>query len=179
MIYLNTRDEFLDVLPKNMRTAELGVFNGDFSEKILSKTNPSELYLIDPWIGECGSGDKDGLNYKFIKDMKAKYEELKDKYSSDERVFVKRQASFEFLNSMPDNYFDMIYIDGDHSYSSVVSDLTLSFLKLKNNAILSGHDYVDGWEPFAAVNDFCKMYKQNISLLTKDGCPTFYIKIIK
>jgi predicted O-methyltransferase YrrM len=47
------------------------------------------------------------------------------------------KASKEF----PKNFFDFIYIDGDHSYKSVKQDISLWIGKLKKNGIMAGHDY--------------------------------------
>ena len=43
------RDGLISQLPKLSRWAEVGVYRGDFSEKILDYCNPSELILIDNW----------------------------------------------------------------------------------------------------------------------------------
>jgi hypothetical protein len=47
-IYENRNQMLLD-LPKNLIVAELGVFNGTFSESILKICEPSQLILIDLW----------------------------------------------------------------------------------------------------------------------------------
>ena len=56
-----TRRKFLQevkkLIPANPTCAEIGVFEGGFSHKILELLKPSTLYLIDPW--EVGS-DKNG-----------------------------------------------------------------------------------------------------------------------
>lgn len=48
-----------------------------------------------------------------------------------------RKASSEF----PDEFFDFVYIDGDHAYESVKQDLLLWTRKIKKTGILAGHDY--------------------------------------
>ena len=44
-----TREKLLELLPKGGTVAELGVDNGDFSQKILSINQPEKLYLVDFW----------------------------------------------------------------------------------------------------------------------------------
>ena len=39
-----------------------------------------------------------------------------------------------------DNYFDYIYIDGEHTYEAVTKDLECWFPKLKNKGLLFGDD---------------------------------------
>ena len=46
------REIMLKFLPKNGIIAELGVDNGDFSNKIISLTQPKKIYLIDTWDSE-------------------------------------------------------------------------------------------------------------------------------
>ena len=36
-------------MPENGVCVEIGVWKGDFSDRILRLTRPRELYLIDPW----------------------------------------------------------------------------------------------------------------------------------
>ena len=53
--------------------------------------------------------------------------------------------------------FDMIYIDGDHTYKSVMSDLESYYPLLNENGVFFGHD-IDWTGVRDAVNDFCRRY---------------------
>jgi hypothetical protein len=46
----NGREVLLRRMPKQSVCAEIGVWKGDFSERIIRVVNPRKLYLIDPWI---------------------------------------------------------------------------------------------------------------------------------
>ena len=46
---LDGRNFLLDKMPKNALCAEVGAWQGDFTKRILAKTNPSKLYIIDPY----------------------------------------------------------------------------------------------------------------------------------
>ena len=52
------------------------------------------------------------------------------------------------LEKFPNEYFDWIYIDGNHLYEYVKKDLELSFQKVKSGGYIAGDDYTDGgwWE---------------------------------
>ena len=179
MRVFKTRNDLLDKLPKNLKIAELGVFKGEFAQEIYKRMIPKELNLVDIWIGEFGSGDKDGNNHTVVSNMEEVFFSLRDAYKFFSNINVIRSDTENFLNSCADNSYDMIYVDADHSYEAVSRDLELSFAKIKNSGILSGHDYIKNTQIEAAVNNFCYQYKQNIVAITEDGCPTFVIQVTK
>jgi len=179
MQIFQTRNELIDTLPKGISCVELGVFKSEFSDEIISRMQPSSLYLVDIWDGSMASGDKDGINVIHIPDMEEVYNFILKKYNDDSKINVVRKPSKEFLKSFTDDRFDFIYVDADHSYTAVKNDLILSMNKLKNGGYLAGHDYIPNYEVRYAVDDFCKEYGQEIIAITKDGCPSFLIQIKK
>jgi hypothetical protein len=182
MITYETRNDLIDILPKDLVVAELGVFRGEFSNEIYNRMHPSHLYLVDIWEGTMGSGDKDGQNHVTIHNMEEVYHQIKDKYIDTTNIEVIRSRSLDFLNSKPNDSFDMIYIDADHHYAAVKADLITSYHKLKDGGYLLGHDYIHNpYEPavIEAVTEFCNEYNQTVEALTKDGCPSFLIKVKK
>jgi|694.fasta_scaffold03604_9 hypothetical protein len=170
-----TRNDLIKNLPTNLKICEIGVFRGDFS-KILFNQLPNELHLIDPFIGEVWSGDKDGSNMR-LANLNNAYEEILMMYKEHKNVYIHKGFSQNILKNFPDNYFDFIYIDGDHSYEGVKNDLMLSKRKVKINGIISGHDFNDNQFPgvVMAVNEFCALYNLSINSLTEDNLPTFTI----
>jgi hypothetical protein len=172
MIYFPTRKEMVAALPKNMVIAELGVFKGNFAKVILNEMNPKKLYLVDLFVGYFMSGDQDGkiIEYAQLEDELIKVREF---FKPFENVEVVQSSTTEFLKSVP--YLDMVYIDADHSYNSVKSDLELSFLKVKKGGLITGHDYVKNTEAEKAVNDFCLENHLQISILTNENHPSFVI----
>jgi len=170
----DNRDEMMKVFEKNLIIAELGVFEGEFSKKIKEICNPKKLFLVDLFHGNFGSGDKDGKNYHYVQ-LEDEMKKIIKHFENDDEVKVIKSSTVEFLNSIEDEYLDMVYIDADHSYNSVLNDLKLSYVKTKKGGYICGHDYVQKTEAEKAVNDFCKEMNLNIEYLTKDGCPSFCI----
>ena len=179
MIIYETRNDLIDTLPKDLVVAELGVFRGEFSNEIHQRIHPSTLYLVDIWEGTMGSGDKDGQNHITINNMEAVYHEIKDRYAEVDNIHVIRGKSLDFLNIQSNDSFDMIYVDADHSYNAVKNDLILALSKVKDGGYLAGHDYIPNYEVRYAVDDFCNEYGQEIIAITKDGCPSFLIRVKK
>lgn len=170
-----TRNDWIASLPHNLVMCEIGVFIGDFS-RILFNQQPKELHLIDPFYGYFFSGDKDGLNVQQA-NLNESYIALVQEYSNCSNVTIHRGFSNNIVTQFPDHYFDLMYVDADHSYESVKQDLLLCKSKTKIGGIISGHDYHQEHFPgtYQAVNDFCRLYHLEIYLLTKDGSPSYGI----
>lgn len=187
MKIFDTRNKMLEILPKNSVIAELGVFRGDFSEKIIEICEPKEIVLIDIWEGEIFSGDFDGNNRQKIKGSEL-YSLVTSKFSNNKNVVIHKNFTIDALSKYTDNYFDVIYIDADHTYSGCKSDLEISYKKIKNGGYILGHDYTQNFNKTKyvynfgvkqAVDNFCIEYNQNIEALGMDGCVSYAIKVKK
>lgn len=58
----------------------------------------------------------------------------------EQRVIPLRGQSTTVLQTLPHGHFDLAYIDGDHSYSAVLADLTAACELVKDGGILCGDD---------------------------------------
>jgi hypothetical protein len=176
MELIKDRNTLLDLLPKNMKIAELGIFKGEFSKIILEKLLPSEFFLVDLFPEEMYSGDKDGKNI-VLANLNEMYDQIVEEFNQFEHVKVIKSYTSDFLNSLEDGYLDAVYIDADHSYEAVRADLNLSYKKVKKGGIIMGHDYTNHMFPgvVKSVNEFCGNFDLKISFLTEDGCPTYVI----
>lgn len=171
----NSREDLIRSFSSNLNVCEIGVFKGDFSKFIYNNINPANLVLIDIFEGTTHSGDKDGKCVKYA-DLDLEYKNLKE-YFKNHNTSIYKGKSQDVLSNFEDNYFDIIYIDGDHSYAGVFNDLKTSFLKTKVGGVICGHDYsLDFYsQTVFAVQDFCKIYNQKINYLTNDRLPSFGI----
>lgn len=106
------------------------------------------------------------------------YTDVCDKFVNKNNVEIIRKNSKEALESFPEGYFDWIYIDASHKYEDVLNNLELSRLKLKEDGIIAGDDYVNAvgkWndDVIRAVNDFVKKYVLHIKSINNQ----FIIKL--
>lgn len=136
-----TRGKLLAMLPKDAVGAEIGVWEGNFSERILNECSPKELHLIDPWLfqpefANTGFGRKKNENL-----MEEKYQGVVDKFKDDPRVRIHRGMSDAMLAAMPDASLDWVYLDGNHNAPFIDRDLEMSLQKVKPNGVISGDDF--------------------------------------
>lgn len=114
------------------------------------------------------------------------YANLARQYKDNNKVDIVRGFSNDknIINSYPDSYFDLIFIDGDHSYEGVKEDLTNWWSKC--NTLFCGHDYMlskavwNGVECGVkrAVDEFVQEHKNQIKafrVYTQSSNPTWFI----
>jgi SAM-dependent methyltransferase len=133
-------------MPRNGAVAEIGVDLGDFSEKILALNRPRELHLIDPWTVESGEYRQREVALESARklDSVARFAFVRERFSSDiagGSVILHRANSEVAGAEFPDEFFDWVYIDGNHSYEFVRQDLELYFRKLKPGGYIVCDDY--------------------------------------
>lgn len=168
------RDFLLEMLPENSIGMEIGVHLGDFSQEILEKVKPKELHLVDPWKYEKSDaynkalyGGKRGINQN---NMDKRYEKILNRFESeinDKKIIVHRTDS-TVLNNFEDNYFDWIYIDGNHLYEYVKMDIELSHPKVKKNGYITGDDYHSfGWWKGGVTKAVDEFETKNLAKLIK------------
>ena len=113
-----SRYDMLSRLPKGGTCAEIGTDKGDFAREILSRAEPARLHVID-------------IDYsRFDKTLLA-----------DARVKKHQGLSHQVIAGFPDNHFDWIYIDADHSYDGVLRDAKASAAKLKPGGLMIFNDF--------------------------------------
>lgn len=129
----STRDVLLARLPKDSVCAEIGSWKGDFAAKILDSTHPRRLHLIDPWEyrgeGAYNHAMYGGYTPGGQDEMDAIHESVRDRFRTEiERgqVVIRRSRSVDAATGFADGELDWVYIDGDHTYESVKSDLETS-----------------------------------------------------
>ena len=144
MIIGDTRDYLFDIiLPKNCICAEIGVYRGVNSDRIINLSNPKELYLIDIWsiFGNYKKHLSDEKAYIILNETRNNYKYIKDKYKDNKNIKIIKEDSVKTSKQFEDNYFDWVYIDAAHDYESVKKDIDNWWPKVKKNGYLCGHDY--------------------------------------
>jgi SAM-dependent methyltransferase len=160
-------------MPKKAVCAEIGVWKGDYSDRILNITSPQKLHLIDPWEFQSEFSERmyGGAVAKSQGDMDLIYEGVKKRFSEFQNVILNKGKSEKVLQEFPDRYFDWVYLDGNHYYDYVLEDLEICFSKVRKGGIIAGDDYTwgvkDGFPVKRAVHDFIagKGLKNNLTVI--------------
>lgn len=111
-----------------IKYCEIGVFYGAnllrFAE-LFGNTAGSHLVGIDPWIDYETYPEYKGeiTNIYSVFQQNLTYSPYKGS------IDIRRGFSHDILPTFPDNYFDVVYIDGNHEYEYVLADAKLAFEK--------------------------------------------------
>ena len=157
------------------RGAEIGVWTGEFSEQIC-QANPSvQLLCVDPW-----------LKYPDYNEKKNNQGRLDEAYNiASHRLgmydcVLMRMTSMQAAATVPSDFLDFVYIDGNHSKYFVDADLAAWYPKIRSGGIIAGHDYQlrkpKHWiQVKDAVDDFVKIHQiADWYVLAGDKHPSFY-----
>ena len=142
-------------LKPNMKICEVGCWQGESTLQYLPmlKYVNGEVVLID-WFKGCvdpllnqpntePSSELEDHNYRpWNKDLR-KNNLLQNLKNHDFLDICKIYdgISWDIAKGLPNNYFDLIFIDASHIYEDVKKDIMAYLPKVKNGGILSGHDY--------------------------------------
>lgn len=125
--------------------------------------NDSKLYCIDPWE-----------DYDEYSEYKNKLETVHNSFMKNieksgqaHKIIINRGYSNNIVPTFQDDFFDIIYIDGNHEPDYVLEDAVLSFRKLKIGGMLIFDDYGVGGPDLTkkGIDGFLSGYHKRISYL--------------
>lgn len=124
---------------------EVGVFDGGTSQYLLKSFPALRLFSVDPYK----------LYNEYDAERLAQAEAMSFRRLSPfaERSIRIKEDSLTAAALLPDDSFDFVFIDADHSYEAVKKDMEAWYPKIRRGGLFSGHDY--RWEGVArAVHEF-------------------------
>ncbi|SIR02848.1 Methyltransferase domain-containing protein [Rhizobium sp. RU35A] len=161
---LPNRSELLLRLPRGGVCAEIGAAYGDFTADILSMNHPAQLHLIDAW-------DTDRYRIGL--------EQIRDKFApriEQGQLQIHQGLSTVKLQEFPDQFFDWVYIDTNHTFHTTWEELVLSHRKVKKDGRICGHDFCTGniitpvvYGVVEAVTKFCNDAGWQFEYLTMES----------
>jgi predicted O-methyltransferase YrrM len=115
--------------------AEIGVYDGYFSEELCKHIPGLKLYAIDSW--QTYKNYKIGYtDIQLALAYRITHERL-EKYDTE----IIKAFSMDAVKDFKDNSLDFVYIDGNHEYSHVKEDIEMWTPKVRKGGVVSGHDY--------------------------------------
>jgi hypothetical protein len=162
MIRIATRKDLAKLIPPGGIGAELGVYCGKFSAKLIKHAKPSKLYLVDRW-----SDAPD-----FLGDGKHNAEQALQKTrerTAGSVAEIVQADVLQWLSSLGDNSLDWAYLDDTHTLEHLYTELRWTLDKLRPGGWLMGHDYCSALPQVVwAVDGFCRDKGQEIAYLTRE-----------
>lgn len=119
--------------------AEIGVGYGGHCEELLNYRGIDSLIGVDPYAHRLRCTDVTNLPQR---DLDRVHTRALDRLARFGRRFeLIRMTSTQAAKRVEDGSLDFVYIDGDHQYDSVITDLSAWFDKVRDGGVLAGHDY--------------------------------------
>jgi len=122
------------------RICEVGVRKGLNFEKMI-KHNPEVAVAVDIWAdtGDIAVNDK-GYSQE---QLNSQYNNLVARIGDLPNVKIIRDYSTNVAEEFEDNYFDLVYLDADHTFEGVCKDIHVWYPKVKHGGFLLGDDFVN------------------------------------
>lgn len=119
--------------------AEIGVYYGQFSEVLCKKIPGLKLICVDPWKPfPRRTFDEAGWDRV--------YDAAKFRLSLYLDVTFMRMENTEAAKSIPDGSLDFVYIDAQHDFDHVMTDIILWTPKVRPRGIVAGHDFLNFYQ---------------------------------
>jgi hypothetical protein len=135
----------------------------------------SLAHCIDPWIDYNDyreyTGEFDDIYNTFLSNI--------IKLENKDKIIIHRGYSHEKIPKLINNFFDIIYIDGNHNPEYVLEDAVLAFRKLKIDGIMIFDDYGWGGPDLTqkGIDAFLAAYSSKIERLGELNTQVFIRKI--
>jgi len=143
--------------------AEIGVAQGWNALNMLQELPIKQIFLIDPYTPYV----EDGKESSRFSDCLATAKERLELFP--QATFIRKTSDDAAADI--DGLLDFVYIDGNHTYENVKSDINHYFPLVKPNGVIGGHDYVPYYFKgvIRAVNEFASQYgKQHLHISYPD-----------
>ena len=132
-LYTERRSALQAEVKENGTLAEVGILTGSFTRWMISVLRPKNIYGLDLQhsiaMRECfGRTSARAVS--------------PGPWAGHSKVHCMGGDSSTNLRSLPDDTFDMIYIDADHEYKGVCRDLEAARRKVKVGGLLVFNDYI-------------------------------------
>ena len=146
-------NDILKTKPKISTLVEIGSHLGESTTIFLAYEQIEKMYCVDPW-------NQDPI---YEETFDSRLQPFRESRKCIKLKEFSEQASKKFSN----NSIDMVYIDGNHDYEYVKSDIDVWYPKIINGGIMSGHDYTnDHPGTKLAIDEFINKKQLKLSIFS-------------
>lgn len=159
--------KYIPIENKPITYLEIGCVDGGNAIHIANsycKHSESKLYCVDPWM------DYDEYpEYKGQQDVAWRTFNRNIQNSGHiSKFIVKRGVSDDVVPQFQDEFFDLIFVDGNHETEYVYRDGVMSLQKVKKGGYIVFDDYSHFWpQTIKGIDLFLKDYSVNIDVIMK------------
>jgi len=124
---------------------EIGVYKGDHTLSLFKNLSLTKLYLIDPYsmYDEYTEGHLHyGVDQKPLSE--AQLEAIEKLKAYQDKIVWINKLSCDAYREIKES-LDFVYIDGNHAYDFVKSDIDNFYPLIKSKGVLGGHDFYNGF----------------------------------
>lgn len=150
--------------------AEIGVFQGDTSLKLLSILKDLKfIFCVDVW--EQNQDFLDASPNKVGRIVNADWSTIRKKFAKNVinaypfKVCAMKMTSEEASRLIANESLDWVFIDANHSFRHVKNDIDFWSPKVKKGGIISGDDFVD--KPLYGVKEAVKISFNDYDVIHK------------
>jgi hypothetical protein len=122
---------------------EVGVAFGGMSLSLLQTLPMLSLLGVDPFVpyddNDAMSLPKDKMHELFF----FTHRRVTTAYPG--RWRLARCKSLEAALTVPDEWLDFVFLDGDHRYEAITQDIRAWLPKVRKGGLICGHDFTPGW----------------------------------
>ena len=166
---------FIPIENKPLNYLEIGVADGIHLIHISQgycKHPGSKMYCVDPWQDYDEYPEYKGQQYIAWKTFNKNIAN----YNIRNKCIVNRGFSDKIVPTFEDNFFDIVYVDGNHETEFVYKDGCMAFEKVKSGGFIVFDDYGKFWpQTIVGIDKFLQEYKDKIEILHKG---TLFLQVI-
>jgi hypothetical protein len=129
--------DLVNDLPNGITMVEIGCYAGESADIFLSSGKIAKYYAVDPWVN--GYDKNDGASSSELGLAEIEFDKVVAKYPNVN--IIKLKDFSEAAASKVTELVDFVYIDANHLYDAVKTDITIWREKIKPNGMIGGHDY--------------------------------------
>jgi predicted O-methyltransferase YrrM len=175
-VHYRLADNWFPIIPvedKPINYLEIGAFYGANAISVCqtyAHHKDSKVYVIDPWEDYEEYPEYKGMQRSILNTFAKNIEPF------IEKVIVNRGYSHQRVPNLKDDFFDMIYIDGNHNPEYIIEDAVICFRKLKVGGWLIFDDY--GWcDASRGIDAFLNAYYKRIKCFGERNTQVFCQKL--